>query len=60
MSATQKILELNAFSAGNGEALSPATAALVARRQRTFGPTSMLFYKQPLNLVRGEGVTKWS
>ena len=56
MSATQKILELNAFSAGNGEALSPATAALVARRQRTFGPTSMLFYKQPLNLVRGEGV----
>jgi 4-aminobutyrate aminotransferase-like enzyme len=56
MSAPQKILELNAFSAGNGETLSPATTELVARRQRTFGPTSMLFYKRPLNLVRGEGV----
>ncbi len=56
MSTPQKILELNAFNAGNGETLSPATAELVARRQSTFGPTSMLFYKRPLNLVRGEGV----
>ena len=26
------------------------------RRKRVFGPTSMLFYERPLNLVRREGV----
>jgi 4-aminobutyrate aminotransferase-like enzyme len=36
--------------------LDPETADLVARRRRVFGPTSMLFYARPLNLVRGEGV----
>ena len=56
MSAPKKILELNAFDMTRTEALDSRSADLVARRQRTFGPTSMLFYKQPLNLVRGEGV----
>lgn len=55
MSTTQKILELNAFDMRSGQGLDPAVEALVARRRRTFGPTSMLFYKRPLNLVRGEG-----
>ncbi|MFN0217226.1 MAG: aspartate aminotransferase family protein [Hyphomicrobium sp.] len=54
--AKQKILELNAFDMLAGGGLDPSTAALVSRRRRTFGPTSMLFYKKPLNLVRGEGV----
>ncbi|MFA5951013.1 MAG: aminotransferase class III-fold pyridoxal phosphate-dependent enzyme [Hyphomicrobium sp.] len=36
--------------------LAPATEALVERRRRTFGPTSMLFYKRPLHVVRAEGV----
>lgn len=52
----KKILELNAFDMSKAEGLDQGTAELVARRQRTFGPTSMLFYKRPLNLVRGEGV----
>jgi 4-aminobutyrate aminotransferase-like enzyme len=56
MTTTQKILELNAFDMRRTEGLDPAAAALIARRQRTFGPTSMLFYQRPLNLVRGEGV----
>ena len=56
MTATQKILELNAFDMDDTGCLDPATAALVARRKRAFGPTSMLFYERPLNLVRGEGV----
>lgn len=56
MTATQKILELNAFDMRKPEGLDPASANLVSRRARTFGPTSMLFYKRPLNLVRGEGV----
>ena len=55
MTATKKILELNAFDMKATEGLDQATAALVARRRATFGPTSMLFYEKPLNLVRGEG-----
>lgn len=56
MMSKQKILELNAFNMRDTSGLDPATAALVERRRNTFGPTSMLFYKRPLNLVRGEGV----
>ena len=56
MTTQQKILELNAFDMRALAELDPATASLVERRRRTFGPTSMLFYKRPLNLVRGEGV----
>ena len=56
MTATHKILELNAFDMDAAEGLDPGVAALVARRKRVFGPTSMLFYARPLNLVRGEDV----
>lgn len=56
MTATPKILELNAFDMASAATLDPATADLVARRRRAFGPTSMLFYERPLNLVRAEGV----
>lgn len=56
MTSTQKILELNAFDARSPVPQDPATAKLIARRLKTFGPTSMLFYQKPLNLVKGEGV----
>ncbi|MFT3732000.1 MAG: aminotransferase class III-fold pyridoxal phosphate-dependent enzyme [Hyphomicrobium sp.] len=56
MEATKKILELNAFDMSSDKGLSPETANLVRRRKETFGPTSMLFYERPLNLVKGEGV----
>ena len=56
MDTTRKILELNAFDMRASDRLDPAVARLVDRRRRTFGPTSMLFYKDPLNLVRAEGV----
>ncbi len=56
MTDTQKILELNAFDLNTTATLDAATAALVHRRQKTFGPTSMLFYQRPLSVVRGEGV----
>jgi len=56
MDATRKILELNAFDMRAADHLDPAMTSLVARRRRAFGPTSMLFYARPLNLVRGEGV----
>src|SRR5262245_61400457 len=56
MTATRKILELNAFDMRKAAGLDPDAADLVARRRRVFGPTSMLFYARPLNLARGEGV----
>lgn len=56
MTATPKILELNAFDMDASAGLDPEMADLVARRRRTFGPTSMLFYARPLHLARGEGV----
>ena len=56
MNVPPKILELNAFDMRSTAGLDPATATLVERRRRTFGPTSMLFYRRPLNVVRAEGV----
>jgi 4-aminobutyrate aminotransferase-like enzyme len=56
MEATKKILELNAFDMNAADGLSPEVTDLVHRRKATFGPTSMLFYERPLNLIRGEGV----
>ena len=56
MTSPQKILDLNAFDMRSTAGLDPATAELIGRRRRVFGPTSMLFYNRPLNLVRGEGV----
>lgn len=56
MARTQKILELNAFDAGSAAGLEPETEQLIARRRRTFGPTSMLFYRRPLHIVKAEGV----
>ena len=56
MDATRKILELNAFDMDSADRLDPAVTSLVKRRRRTFGPTSMLFYERPLNLVKGQGV----
>lgn len=56
MEATKKILELNAFDMNAAAGLSPEVKTLISRRRATFGPTSMLFYEKPLNLVRGEGV----
>ncbi len=56
MTSKRKILELNAFDMRSATGLDPDVANLVARRRRAFGPTSMLFYGRPLNLVRGEGV----
>lgn len=56
MDATRKILELNAFDMDAADKLDPAVMSLVNRRKRAFGPTSMLFYERPLNLVKGEGV----
>lgn len=40
----------------NTQELTPGTAALLERRNRTLGQHSPLFYQTPLELVSGEGV----
>ncbi|MBB3771692.1 4-aminobutyrate aminotransferase-like enzyme [Angulomicrobium tetraedrale] len=53
-SREQPILSLNAFT-GARAALAPDIAALVERRVRSFGAGSVLFYDEPLKIVRAEG-----
>ena len=49
------ILALNAFREALPGELDDATAALVERRMKTFGASSVLFYREPLKMVRAEG-----
>ncbi len=53
--AKKQILALNAFAADGGAKLSEDVAQLVARRRRSFGATSVLFYEEPLHIVRAQG-----
>ena len=52
----RQILDLNAFSGATG-AMAPDVAALVERRRRAFGAASVLFYDEPLRILRAEGAT---
>ena len=52
----RKILSTNAFDADRTWALEPGLRDLVARRQRAFGAHALLFYANPVEFVRGEGV----
>ncbi len=52
--ATQ-ILALNAFREAQPGTLADDVAALVARRRKAFGAASVLFYREPLKMVRAEG-----
>ena len=49
------ILDLNAFAFDQGTVPDKALAELIKRRYKTQGPTSMLFYQEPLHIVRGQG-----
>lgn len=49
-----QILSLNAFD-GAGTGLAPDIAALVERRRKHYGAASVLFYEEPLKIVRAEG-----
>ncbi len=49
------ILDLNAFVFDQSTVPDKALAELIKRRYKTQGPTSMLFYQEPLHIVRGQG-----
>jgi 4-aminobutyrate aminotransferase-like enzyme len=51
-----EILSLNRFDPRTAEGLDPDVASLVARRAASFGASSVLFYQQPLHIVRARGV----
>ncbi|BCJ89931.1 aspartate aminotransferase family protein [Terrihabitans soli] len=56
MAQGKQILALNRFDSGQTDGLSKDIADLVKRRHSTFGASSVLFYEQPLQMVRAEGV----
>ena len=56
MANTKQILALNRFDARHAEGLDPGLASLIARREETFGASSVLVYRRPIRMVRAEGV----
>ena len=52
----KEILALNAFDQKNAPAVSAELRDAVARRLRSFGSASVLFYQEPLRMERAEGV----
>lgn len=53
--ATKEILDLNRFDASRTEGFPPDLAERVAKRQAAFGASSVLFYEQPIEMVRASG-----
>ncbi len=53
------ILQGNSFKAEDIDALPPRARGLVERRERRLGAAYRLFYRQPVELVRGQGAHAW-
>lgn len=53
------ILDGNSLRPGDLDQLDPRTRGLVLRRQRDLGAAYRLFYKHPVELVRGRGARVW-
>jgi 4-aminobutyrate aminotransferase-like enzyme len=56
MSRDKDILALNAFDPKAQTSASPELRAAVKRRMQSFGSNSVLFYREPIRMVRAEGV----
>ena len=54
MKSTTDLNMVNAYIPGRAD-VSPATAAMIARRDALLGPAYRLMYERPLHIVRGEG-----
>lgn len=53
--AIKSILSMNAFDPKNLDKLDPQTRAETARRLKVFGSASVLFFQEPIEVVKGEG-----
>jgi len=49
------IMDTNSFRAESAGELPASTSRLIERRERVLGPSYRLFYREPVELVRGEG-----
>jgi 4-aminobutyrate aminotransferase-like enzyme len=52
----KEILALNAFDPNAAASADPELRAALQRRMRSFGSGSVLFYQEPIRMVRAEGV----
>ena len=52
-------MDTNSYRDGNGEVLDEATKELIERREKYMGGAYRLFYRKPVNLVRGQGEYLW-
>ncbi len=53
------ILEGNSFKSADSAGLGSRARDLIARRERALGPAYRLFYRHPVELVRGSGARVW-
>jgi 4-aminobutyrate aminotransferase-like enzyme len=53
------ILDGNSFRAADAAALTPRARELVERRGELLGPAYRLFYRHPVEIVRGRGALVW-
>lgn len=56
MKGVRSILDQNAFRFDASKGTPTSLSLMVEKRLKTVGPTSVLFYQEPLHIVRGEGV----
>jgi 4-aminobutyrate aminotransferase-like enzyme len=56
MANTKQILALNRFDARHAKGIDAELGSLIARREATFGASSVLVYERPIRMVRAEGV----
>lgn len=59
MATKSSIMDTNSYSDATSALLDEKTKALVQRREKYMGGAYRLFYRKPVNLVRGEGAYLW-
>lgn len=59
MATRSSIMDTNSYRSENEALLDAQTKELIQRRQKYMGGSYRLFYRKPVNLVRGEGQYLW-
>ena len=59
MAAKSSIMDSNSYKKDNESMLNPKTKEMIQRRQNLLGNSYRLFYRKPVNIVRGEGDYLW-
>lgn len=59
MATRSSIMDTNSYSKDNLSLLDTRTKDMIERRERYMGGAYRLFYRKPVNLVRGEGAYLW-